>query len=289
MKIITEVDKMHLYSRVMKKEGKTIGFVPTMGYLHEGHALLMRIARKQTDIVVTSIFINPTQFAPGEDYENYPRDIKRDEEIAKNAGVDIIFYPNKEDMYPPGYSTYVHVNGLSDNLCGISRPNHFTGVATVVSKLFGIVKPEIAYFGQKDAQQASILTKMVQDLNMDVVIKILPIVREDDGLAVSSRNIYLDRKEREDAVVLYNALVKARELFEHGEHRSSAIVNKMEKLVSERETAKSDYIKIVDMQSLEDIKVIKDKALVAMAVFIGKTRLIDNTILGDSENEESEI
>lgn len=285
MKIVREVDKMQVYSRVMKKEGKMIGFVPTMGYLHEGHESLLNTARKQSDIVITSIFVNPVQFGPGEDYQKYPRDIARDEEIARSANVDVIFYPSKEDMYPEGYSTYVDVKNLTKHLCGVSRPQHFTGVATIVTKLFNIVKPDIAYFGQKDAQQAIIIKKVVSDLNLDVMIKVLPIVREEDGLAVSSRNVYLNKKEREDAAILYQSLKRAAEMFTDGERESRKIIKGMEDLIKERDTAKIDYAKIVNTQSLKDVNRIKEKALVALAVFIGKTRLIDNIFLGDKDDQ----
>ncbi len=280
MKIINEIDKMRVYSRIMKKDSKSIGFVPTMGYLHDGHASLIKNARKQNDIAILSIFVNPIQFVPGEDYEKYPRDAARDEEIAKKEGVDVIFYPNKEDMYPNGYSTYVEVENLSDNLCGLSRPGHFKGMTTVVMKLFQIVKPDIAYFGQKDAQQAIVIKKMVNDLNMDIIIKVLPIVREPDGLAMSSRNEYLNKKEKESAAALYQALKKAEGLFSGGERNAKKIIDSIRDLMKTINTAKIDYIKIVDMNSLKDVDEIKNEELIALAVFIGKTRLIDNIIVG---------
>jgi len=291
MKIINEIDKMRIYSRIMKKDSKSIGFVPTMGYLHDGHVSLIKNARKQNDIVVLSIFVNPIQFAPGEDYEKYPRNAAKDEEIAKGEGVDVIFYPNKEDMYPNGYSTYVEVENLSEGLCGLSRPGHFKGVSTVVMKLFQIVKPDIAYFGQKDAQQAIVIKKMVNDLNMDIIIKVLPIVREPDGLAMSSRNEYLNKKERESATVLYQALKKAEGLFSGGERNAKKIIDSIQGLIKQDliktiNTAKIDYIKAVDMNSLEDIDEIKNEALITLAVSIGKTRLIDNIIVG-AQNDQA--
>ena len=291
MKIINEIDKMRVYSRIMKKDSKSIGFVPTMGYLHDGHVSLIKNARKQNDIVVLSIFVNPIQFAPGEDYEKYPRNAAKDEEIAKGEGVDVIFYPNKEDMYPNGYSTYVEVENLSEGLCGLSRPGHFKGVSTVVMKLFQIVKPDIAYFGQKDAQQAIVIKKMVNDLNMDIIIKVLPIVREPDGLAMSSRNEYLNKKERESATVLYQALKKAEGLFSGGERNAKKIIDSIQGLIKQDliktiNTAKIDYIKAVDMNSLEDIDEIKNEALITLAVSIGKTRLIDNIIVG-AQNDQA--
>ena len=280
MKIINEIDKMRVYSRIMKKDSKSIGFVPTMGYLHDGHVSLIKNARKQNDIVILSIFVNPIQFAPGEDYGKYPRDAAKDEEIAKKEGVDVIFYPDKEDMYPNGYSTYVEVENLSDNLCGLSRPGHFKGVTTVVMKLFQIIKPDIAYFGQKDAQQAIVIKKMVNDLNMDIIIKVLPIIREPDGLAMSSRNEYLNKKEKEKATVLYQALKKAEGLFSDGERNSKKIIDSMRDLIKTVNTAKIDYARIVDMNSLKDVDEIRNEALIALAVFVGKTRLIDNIIVG---------
>ncbi len=285
MKIINEIDKMRVYSRIMKKDSKSIGLVPTMGYLHDGHVSLIKNARKQNDVVVLSIFVNPIQFAPGEDYEKYPRDTARDEEIAKGEDVDVIFYPNKEDMYPNGYSTYVEVESLGEGLCGLARPGHFKGVSTVVMKLFQIVKPDIAYFGQKDAQQAIVIKKMINDLNMDIIIKVLPIVREPDGLAMSSRNEYLNKKERESAIVLYQALKKAEGLFSGGERNAKKIIDSIQGLIKQDliktiNTAKIDYIKAVDMNSLEDVDEIKNEALIALAVSIGKTRLIDNIIVG---------
>lgn len=285
MNIIKNIDKMKIYSRIKKKDGKMIGFVPTMGYLHEGHMSLINAAKKQTDIVVLSIFVNPLQFGPDEDYAKYPRDMERDEEMLNKEGVDVVFYPDNDMMYPEGYSTYVNVKNITENLCGMSRPAHFDGVATVVTKLFNIIDPDIAYFGQKDAQQAAIVKRVVGDLNMGILIKVLPVIRESDGLAMSSRNAYLDDRERKDAAVLYNSLRKAEELFNNGESRAQVIIKHMEGLIRDKETAKIDYIKVVDAQSLKDIKMIKDEALVALAVYIGKTRLIDNTILGGKKNE----
>lgn len=286
MKIIDEIDKMRVYSRIMKKDYKSIGFVPTMGYLHDGHVSLIKNARRQNDIVVLSIFVNPIQFGPGEDYEKYPRDAIRDEEIAKKEGVDVIFYPDKEDMYPNGYSTYVEVENLTDNLCGLSRPGHFKGVTTVVMKLFQIIKPDIAYFGQKDAQQAIVIKKIVNDLNMDIIVKVLPIIREPDGLAMSSRNEYLNKKEKESAAILYQALKKAEGLFSVGERNAKKIIDSIRGLIKTVDTAKIDYIKIVDTNSLEDIDEIKNEALIALAVSIGKTRLIDNIIVG-AQNDQA--
>ena len=279
VKAIDSIQKMSTHIRIMKKEGKTIGFVPTMGYLHEGHLSLVRTAKKHTDVVVVSIFVNPAQFGPNEDYEKYPRALKRDEELAGGAGADIIFYPSVKDIYPQGYSTYVDVEGLTENLCGVSRPGHFRGVTTIVAKLFGIVKPDIAYFGQKDAQQAVVIKKMAEDLNMGIDVKVLPTIREKDGLAMSSRNAYLSKSERIDALVLYQALKKSQELIETGENDAKKISSMINEMVSAKPNAKIDYISIVDAKTLKDASVISGEVLIALAVFIGKTRLIDNIII----------
>jgi len=287
LKIIDDVEKMKVYARVMRKNGKMIGLVPTMGCLHEGHLSLMNAARKQTDIVVTSIFVNPIQFGQNEDFKKYPRDIKSDELIVKNLGVDVLFCPHQKDMYPKGYSTHVDVGKMGNLLCGRSRPGHFKGVATVVTKLFEIVKPDIAYFGQKDVQQAVIIRKMTNDLDMDVVIKVLPIIREKDGLAMSSRNTYLKKEERGQAVCLFTAINRARELFADGLRDTHKIIEEMKKVFEQKDLAKVEYINIVDMDTLKDLKTIKDKAVCALAVRIGKTRLIDNTILGVEDEQNA--
>ena len=280
MKIIESVPKMVTYSRMIRKEGRTIGFVPTMGYLHEGHMSLVRTAKKHTDVVVMSIFVNPTQFSSGEDFEKYPRDFKRDEELARLGGVDVLFYPSKEEIYPELFATYVNVERLTQELCGKSRPGHFRGVTTVVAKLFGIVKPDIAYFGQKDAQQAIVIRKMSEDLNTGVEIKVLPTVREKDGgLAMSSRNINLSEPERADAGVLYQSLLKAEELIKNGERDSRKIIKTMEDMIKQKSSAKIDYISIVDTRELKNTKTISGEALIALAVSIGHTRLIDNIIV----------
>ncbi len=276
MKIIRGIKNMADFSRSARIEGKTIGFVPTMGALHEGHLSLIRQARKENDIVVVSVFVNPIQFGPKEDYARYPRNLKRDAELSKKAGADIIFYPDARDMYPFNHKTYVEVNDLSDYLCGKFRPGHFKGVATVVTKLFNIVSPSISYFGQKDAQQAVIIKKMAEDLNIPVRIKIMPTLREKDGLAMSSRNKYLDKKERADAVVLYQALRMARELINRGATDSLSIIKKMRQLISSKKSAKIQYISIVNPLDLSPVNRIKEKVLVALSVYIGKTRLIDN-------------
>ncbi|MDD5495621.1 MAG: pantoate--beta-alanine ligase [Candidatus Omnitrophica bacterium] len=279
MKTIDKISRMLTLIKILKKEGKSVGFVPTMGYLHEGHLSLTRQAKKHTDLVVMSIFVNPIQFGKNEDYDKYPRDFKRDEELARSAGVDIIFYPSSEEMYPEGYATYVEVKGLTDSLCGDSRPGHFRGVTTVVSKLFWIVKPDIAYFGQKDAQQAYVIRKMAQDLNMDVDVRILPTVREKDGLAMSSRNTYLSEGERKDAVVLYQALKSAEEMVRGGETESKKIIKAIEGIIKPKSRIKIDYVSIVDTKRLKPVSKITGEVLIALAVFIGKARLIDNIII----------
>ena len=279
---------MKLYKRIsdlqrdilkLKREGKRIGFVPTMGYLHEGHLSLARYARRENDIVVISIFVNPTQFGPREDYRRYPRDLKRDLRLAREEGVDIVFYPSVEEMYPTKYRTYVEVEELSRVLCGKSRPGHFRGVTTVCAKLFNIVMPDVAYFGQKDAQQAIIIKRMVRDLNFPLKIKVLPIVREKDGLALSSRNVYLSSEERKEATVLYRSLKIAEQMVKEGVKDSRKIKRRVRSMISRKETAKIDYVEIVSLEDLEPVTVIDKPALLALAVWFGKARLIDNTIL----------
>ena len=279
MKVIDNIQRMSMLSKILRKEGKTIGFVPTMGYLHDGHMNLVRTARQHTDVVVISIFLNPAQFGPGEDLEKYPKDPRHDEEMAGLAGADILFCPSVTEMYPKGYATYINVERLTETLCGRSRPGHFRGVATVVAKLFGIIKPDIAYFGQKDAQQASVIKKMVEDLNMDLDIKVLPTAREKDGLAMSSRNVYLSAAERKEAVCLKEALDRAESAIKAGERDPGRIINGMKELIASKTTAKIDYIEMVDVKNMRPIAPLSGEILIAMAVFIGKTRLIDNTIV----------
>lgn len=276
MKTIENISRMSTFVKMMKKEGKSIGFVPTMGYLHEGHLSLVKAARKHTDVVVMSIFVNPIQFGPKEDFDKYPRDLKRDEEMAREAGVDVIFYPHLKDMYPEGYATYVTVERLTENLCAAARPGHFRGVATVVTKLFNIVKPDVAYFGQKDMQQAVMVKKMAYDLNMDVEVKIMPIAREKDGLAMSSRNTYLSDAERRDAVIIYQSLKNAESLIKNGERDAKKIVKAVEAAISSKQSARIEYVKVVDTKELKDLKVISGEAALAVAVYFGSTRLIDN-------------
>ena len=279
MKTIENISRMSTFVKMMKKEGKSIGLVPTMGYLHEGHLSLVRAAKKHTDVVVMSIFINPIQFGPNEDFEKYPRDLKHDEELAREAGVDVIFYPSLKDMYPEGYATYVAVEKLTGNLCGESRPGHFRGVATVVTKLFNIVKPEVAYFGQKDMQQAMMIKKMASDLNMDIEVKIMPIVREKDGLAMSSRNMYLSDAERRDAAVLYQSLKNAEMLIKNGERDAGKVIKAVEDMIKAKQSARIEYVNLVDAGELKNIKMIAGEIALAVAVFFGNTRLIDNTTI----------
>lgn len=279
MKTIEKISRMSTLAKMMKKEGKSIGFVPTMGYLHEGHMSLVRTAKKHTDVAVMSIFVNPVQFAPGEDFEKYPRDLRRDEVLARDGGVDVIFYPSLKDMYPEDYATYVTVEKLTDTLCGESRPGHFKGVATVVTKLFNIVKPDVAYFGQKDMQQALVIGKMVLDLNMGIEIKIMPIVREKDGLAMSSRNMFLSETERKDAPILYQSLKNAENLIKQGERDAKKIVKTVEDMIRQKPAARIDYVKALDAKELKEVKVVSDEIMVALAVFFGQTRLIDNIII----------
>ncbi len=279
MRIITKAREMHDAVEEEKSHGKSIGFVPTMGFLHEGHLSLVRESVQRADVTVVSIYVNPAQFGPKEDLREYPRDINRDTEILEAEGVDYVFSPGNEEIYPVGYKTYVEVHDLQDTLCGHSRPGHFRGVCTVVLKLFNIIGPDIAYFGQKDAQQAIILKRMVQDLNLGVKIEVLPIVREKEGMALSSRNTYLDQEERKAARVLSESLEEAREMVKNGVQDSGQIISRMKDRISQEPRAKIDYVEIVDMENLNPVAKIEKEALAALAVFIGKVRLIDNTIL----------
>ncbi len=266
--------------KILKADGKSVGYVPTMGYLHKGHMSLIEKARGENDIVVVSIFVNPTQFGEGEDLDSYPRDIERDAALCKGAGADMIFAPQPKDMYPNGYSTYVDVEGgITGVLCGASRPGHFRGVTTVLAKLFNIVQPERAYFGQKDAQQVAVVRRMAADLNMDVDIVSCPIVREEDGLAMSSRNTYLSKGEREDALVLSKSLFEAKEIIESGERDSAKIKEHIKSRIEGVGSADVDYVEIVNADSMEDVKHICGRVLVALAVKVGNTRLIDNIIM----------
>ncbi len=286
MKIFNSPHDIQKFLIEEKRKGKIVSFVPTMGYLHEGHLSLMKEARKRGDIVVVSIFVNPTQFAPGEDLEKYPRDFEGDLEKCKSVGVDVIFYPTNENMYDKDFQTYVEVKKVAQNLCGLSRPIHFRGVATVVAKLFNIVQPDYAFFGEKDFQQLVVIKQMVKDLNFPIKVIGCPIIREKDGLAMSSRNAYLNEEEREQALCLYKSILKVKELFEKGERNVKNLINEAESIIKSYPLAEIDYIKIVDINTMEDLDIIDRNALYALAVKIGKTRLIDNCKLLISKKEQ---
>lgn len=273
------VAKVRQQVKEWKKQGLTVGLVPTMGYLHEGHKSLIDRAVKENDRVVVSIFVNPIQFAPNEDLESYPRDIEKDTELCTNAGASLIFNPTPEEMYPNGFSINVVMNNLTKELCGKTRPTHFGGVCTVVSKLFNIVAPDRAYFGEKDAQQLAIIKRMVADLNFDIEIKGCPIVREADGLAKSSRNTYLSAEERQAALVLSKSIALGKKMVEDGERNAQTVIDAMKKYISAEPLAKIDYVSVVDALSITPIDEYKGYVLTAIAVYIGKTRLIDNFIV----------
>lgn len=276
MIIIETIKELKEIIRNNKKQGKSIGFVPTMGYLHEGHLSLIQAARKENDLVVVSIFVNPTQFGVGEDLESYPRDLARDTQLSESAGADAIFHPAVGEMYPDHYFTYVEVNEITNRLCGLSRPTHFRGVTTVVNKLFNIVEPDKAYFGQKDAQQVAVIQKMVRDLNMNVEIIPCPIVREADGLAMSSRNTYLSPEQRQAALILSKTLFAAKEKIQQGMQDAVELKNWMLQNINSEPLANIDYVEIVDAFDLNEVKNIQGSILIALAVKFGKTRLIDN-------------
>ena len=278
MKIVKTIEEVRAQVREWRQEGLSVGLVPTMGFLHEGHESLIRRAVQDNDRVVVSDFVNPTQFGPGEDLESYPRDLDRDAALCENAGATLIFNPEPSEMYASDATTFVNMTGPSEDLCGMSRPIHFRGVCTVVSKLFNIVKPDRAYFGQKDAQQLAVIRRMVRDLNFDIEIVGCPIVREADGLAKSSRNTYLSAEERQAALVLSQAVKLGENMAESGEKSADAIVAAMKKHIEAEPLAKIDYVKAVDAVSVSPISEMKPPVLVAMAVYVGKTRLIDNFI-----------
>jgi pantoate--beta-alanine ligase len=279
MKVITKIAEMQKEADRLRMQGKKIGLVPTMGYLHEGHLSLIREAKKRSDVVVMSIFVNPTQFGPDEDFEDYPRDFNRDVELAKSVGCDIIFYPDAKDVYPVPYLTYVEVEKITKVLCGVSRSTHFRGVTTIIAKLFNIVKPHLAIFGQKDAQQAIVIKRMVTDLNFDIEIIVAPIVREKDGLAMSSRNTYLSKNQRKQALVLYRSLMAAKKMIEAGERNTTILKSRMREMIEQQPEAVIDYIEIVDTMNLEPQTELHGEVLIALAVKIGKPRLIDNIIV----------
>ncbi len=279
MRICPSVQEIRTAVRALHREGKRVGFVPTMGALHEGHLSLVRAARAKCDAVCVSIFVNPTQFGPNEDFSKYPRTAERDHQLLQSELVDFIFEPSVEEMYPAGACTFVTVEGLSDRLCGRSRPGHFRGVATVVSELFNIVEPDFAFFGQKDAAQCAVIKKMVRDLAMPVEIVLCPIVRENDGLAMSSRNRYLNPEERKRALVLKRSLDRITMEYEQGERDTAKLIAAGKQVFADEPGARLDYLEITDPETLEPRDNTKTRALVSVAAFVGTTRLIDNVLL----------
>jgi len=277
MKVVEKIEDLR---RLRLKLAEPVGFVPTMGYLHEGHLVLVRQAKEENSSVVVSIFVNPTQFGPHEDFNQYPRNPQRDLAMLEKEKVDIVFMPSVAEMYPPQFNSWIDVGKITEKLEGTARPGHFRGVATVVAKLFNIVQPDRAYFGQKDAQQLAVIKKMVADLNMNLEVVAVPTVREPDGLAMSSRNIYLNPEERKAAVVLYQALTLAQRLWSQGEKDAQTIRQQMADLIQKQPLANIDYISIADAETLDELDTVRPPALVSLAVKIGKTRLIDNVVVG---------
>ena len=279
IEVITDIDEMRRLSRAKHSDGALVGLVPTMGALHEGHLSLVRLALKRADFIVVSIFVNPAQFGPHEDYNTYPCELEDDTCKLESLGAHVIFAPDSSSMYPEGYSTFVTVDGLTEELCGHSRPVHFRGVATVVAKLFTIVMPHLAVFGQKDAQQLAVIRRMVKDLNMDIEIESGLIIRESDGLAMSSRNSYLTSQEREQAIIIYRSLCAGEKLVQSDVIRSQDIVKKVHQVLKEAPLLKTEYIEIVDSNNMKPVNEISTSTLLAVAVWLGKTRLVDNIIL----------
>jgi pantoate--beta-alanine ligase len=279
MKILETVAGMRAASRRARSGGKRLGLVPTMGALHEGHLSLVRAAKAQSDAVAVSIFVNPTQFGPHEDFSKYPRTFERDCALLEKEHVEFVFAPSVDEMYPPGAVTCVTVERLSEKLCGRSRPGHFRGVTTVVSKLFHVIGPDLAFFGQKDAAQVAIIRRMVRDLDMPVEIVVCPIVREPDGLAMSSRNAYLDPQQRKSALVLHRSLIRVEEAYRRGERDSAKLISAGKEIIAQEASARLDYLEVVDPDNLDFMPVISADALVAIAAFVGTTRLIDNVVL----------
>ena len=279
MIVIRTIKEMQAFSEAARLQGKKIAFVPTMGFLHAGHLQLIRQARTMGDILIVSIFVNPIQFGPTEDFKQYPRDWDRDAQLCDSGGTDVIFAPTAEEMYPEGFQTAVSVPLLSQNLCGISRPVHFQGVATVVAKLFNCTMPHVALFGEKDFQQLAVIKRMVRDLDFVIQIIGVPTVREADGLAMSSRNTYLSTQERQSALSLSRSLFKAQELFKSGERNARVLIDSARTIIAREEAAIIDYIKICDIETLQDVDTIAKPAVMALAVKIGKARLIDNVVL----------
>ncbi len=289
MEIINRRQRMSSVARKIRREqDRTIGLVPTMGALHEGHLSLVREARRMCDVVVVSVFVNPAQFGPGEDYERYPRDLTKDTALLTDYNVDYIFAPTVEEMYPKGFATYVTIEGLSDQLEGAARPGHFRGVATVVTILLNTVRPDFAFFGQKDAQQALIIKRLVRDLAFDSEIVVLPTVREDSGLAISSRNLYLSADEQAAARVIHWALVQAKTAYREGERNAGRLADSIRSIIEAEPRARLDYVTVADAETLEKLDKLDDKSvLIAVAVYIGKTRLIDNTILNSAKKKDT--
>lgn len=279
IKIIATVKEMQARSESIRNLGKRIAFVPTMGFLHEGHCSLLKMGRSSCDDLVLSIFVNPTQFGPGEDYESYPRDMEKDLRMAEKEGVDAVFTPSREELYGSNFQTGIELEKLPNHLCGLSRPSHFQGVALIVTKLFNIVKPHVAIFGEKDFQQLAIIRQMTRDLDFDIQIMGSAIVREKDGLAMSSRNAYLSTEQRQTALCLFTALQKAKKAVEHGAKNASTIIDEITSFIRNHPETEIDYISICDPQTLDSVDNIQKPVLMALAVKVGKTRLIDNMIL----------
>ena len=277
--VVKTIDEVRKYVNEWRRAGKTVGLVPTMGYLHEGHGSLITEARKQNDKVVVSIFVNPMQFGPTEDLASYPRDLEKDSAFCESLGADLIFHPEPSEMYSDGFCSYVDMSVLTEELCGLSRPVHFRGVCTVLTKLFNIVQPDRAYFGEKDAQQLAVVKHMVEDLNMNLKIIGCPIIREEDGLAKSSRNTYLSQEERQAALILSKTIFMGQKMVEEGETDAVKLVEAMKANIRTEPLAKIDYVKAVDGLTMQQVTEIKAPTLVAIAVYIGKTRLIDNFIV----------
>ena len=278
MQIVSTVEEVRKQVKKWREEGLSVGLVPTMGYLHEGHKSLIDKAVEQNDRVVVSVFVNPIQFGPNEDLATYPRDLERDAALCENAGANLIFHPEPENMYESDFCSFIDMDGLTKGLCGKTRPTHFRGVCTVVGKLFNIVEPDRAYFGQKDAQQLAVIRRMVRDLNFDLEVIGCPIIREDDGLAKSSRNTYLSKEERKAAVILHKGLLRCEELVKAGEKSAATVKQAITEIIESEPLAKIDYVEIVNFDNIETIETIDGSILAAVAVYIGKTRLIDNFI-----------
>ena len=282
MRVLTTIDEMRAACREVRRAGKRLGLVPTMGALHAGHLSLVRAARAVCDVVAVSIFVNPLQFGPREDFSRYPRDLEKDRALLHREGIDLVFAPGDGEMYGQERSTWVTVEGLSERLCGRSRPGHFSGVTTVVCKLFHIVEPDTAFFGQKDAAQAAIIRRIVRDLNFDIQIVVAPIIREQDGVAMSSRNAYLTPEQRKQAAVLYRALMRVQTLADRGERQAADLIRAGEEVIREEPAARLEYLEIVNPDTLEPVADISRGALVAVAALLGDTRLIDNILLTGS-------